>query len=531
MLHFEEIDKYRENNRIEAKRAQGGFPRSLWETYSAFANTIGGVILLGVEELPDKSFRPVRLPSPEWLVEEFWRLVNDRQIVSANILEESQVQIVEAGIGGQGAGELPLPGQGSGDFSLPGQENGASFFPAQNGKDSFVPAEGCGRGRIVVIEVPRADRREKPVYIGNDPYMGSYRRNGEGDYRCTRDEVDSMLRDAAGGSQDIQVFQDMGMEVLDGETVERYRRMYTARHPEEAREQLSVPEFLEKLGAMEPDGSGISHVTAAGLLMFGREPEIIKKFSRFRLEYTEEGDAALNGIFSDSGDWSGSLFDFYLRVSDRIMSAGPFLSEGQTQEGKGRAAEDPRKGICEALANALSHANYYDRMGVVVRRERKQLAIANPGDMRVAEEAVLHGAAPDARNERISRMFHLIGVGDGTGKGLAGIRRIWNGNGWNRPRLLEEFNPDRVVLILPLTGEEAAGKQLQARGRREHLEETKLPRILDYLTDNVRAGKKEIAGAMGISEKEALGCLALLEKEGMIVREESAGEALYRLRD
>lgn len=121
MLHFEEIDKYRENNRIEAKRAQGGFPRSLWETYSAFANTIGGVILLGVEELPDKSFRPVKLPSPEWLVEEFWRLVNDRQIVSANILEESQVQIVEAGIGGQGAGELPLQAQGSKTSPFPAE--------------------------------------------------------------------------------------------------------------------------------------------------------------------------------------------------------------------------------------------------------------------------------------------------------------------------------------------------------------------------------------------------------------------------
>ena len=80
MLDFAEIDKYKENNRIEAKRAQGGFPQSLWETYSAFANTVGGVILLGVQELADKSFYPVRLPSPEWLAEEFWRKAEDKQI-------------------------------------------------------------------------------------------------------------------------------------------------------------------------------------------------------------------------------------------------------------------------------------------------------------------------------------------------------------------------------------------------------------------------------------------------------------------
>ena len=148
MLNWDEIHKYRENSRIEAKKAQGGLPLSLWETYSAFANTYGGYILLGVEELPDKSFRTVELPDPEKLITDFWNIVNNRQKVSVNILINKHVQIVET-----------------------------------------------GGNRIVVIEVPRADRRDKPVYIGVDPFAGSYRRNGAGDYHCNKDEVRNMMRD------------------------------------------------------------------------------------------------------------------------------------------------------------------------------------------------------------------------------------------------------------------------------------------------------------------------------------------------
>ena len=37
----------------EFKSARGGFPGSFWETYSALANSEGGVLVLGVSERDD----------------------------------------------------------------------------------------------------------------------------------------------------------------------------------------------------------------------------------------------------------------------------------------------------------------------------------------------------------------------------------------------------------------------------------------------------------------------------------------------
>ena len=153
--HLEFLEEYRKDNRIEAQRAQGGPPHSLWETYSAFANTLGGVILLGVaEDKEDGSLYSVPLFDPEELAEEFWTLVRDRRVVSVNLLQKEDVQILKS-----------------------------------------------GRNSIVAIFVPKAPVQEQPVYIGEDPYTGTYYRRGEGDYRCPRREVEAMLqRRREGGS-------------------------------------------------------------------------------------------------------------------------------------------------------------------------------------------------------------------------------------------------------------------------------------------------------------------------------------------
>ena len=146
MLDFENLQNYRENNRIEAKQALGGLPESIWETYSAFANADGGIILLGVEELEDKSLHALDLLDPQWLIDDFLAILNDPTRISANILTDEDIQIHE-----------------------------------------------INEKHIIAITVPKADIRCKPVYVDGDILQGSYRRNGEGDYRCTPEEIEAML--------------------------------------------------------------------------------------------------------------------------------------------------------------------------------------------------------------------------------------------------------------------------------------------------------------------------------------------------
>lgn len=64
---------------LEAKLAKSELPKSVWETYSAFANTIGGTILLGVNEQQKESNQTKRfsiqgVENPQKLMTDFWNI-------------------------------------------------------------------------------------------------------------------------------------------------------------------------------------------------------------------------------------------------------------------------------------------------------------------------------------------------------------------------------------------------------------------------------------------------------------------------
>lgn len=90
-IDINNLSQYRENNRIEAKRAKMAVPDSIWETYSSFANTDGGIILLGVDEKADHSFEVVGVEDSHKIITDFWNTINNPQKVNVNILLDRMV--------------------------------------------------------------------------------------------------------------------------------------------------------------------------------------------------------------------------------------------------------------------------------------------------------------------------------------------------------------------------------------------------------------------------------------------------------
>lgn len=463
MLDFSRLEQYRENNRIEAKKALGGLPKSIWETYSAFANTLGGIILLGVIETADKTFDSVDLSDPDGLIREFWHIINDPMKVSVNILAEKDVYVEEVG----------------GDH-------------------------------IVVIKVPRADRAYKPVYVDNDT-RNTYRRSGEGDYRCTHEEYQAMVRDAAVRSPDMHLVRSMGLEALNSESVRSFRQRMKLYRPRHMWESLDDTAFLQKIDAIGDDG-GLLHPTFAGLLMFGNHQDILCEYPNYAITYREQLDTKGNW---EETPWSGNVYKFYYWAYNKLQQ---------------NAKKPARQALREVLANCLVNADYHGSGGIIVSKGYQEITLSNPGSFRVPLDTAKSGGVSDPRNTAMARMFRFVDVGEYTGRRhpqsvpYLEIRRL------GRSRFSRRAgSPDRVSLTLYMTGHSgaenaAAGKQvpLSALSQRQLL--------IDYLTDHPTSDLFALSKSLGTSLSRTESLLQQLADEGIVVVEAGQGNRLYKLK-
>lgn len=201
-----DIELLRESVDLECKLAagrdgQGALPEDFWPTYSAFANTQGGVVVLGVRE-KQLQFSVEGIANVAKVRKELFDALNNRNKVSTNLLTDDSVR------------EVVLEGR-----------------------------------TIFVIDIPRATRKQRPVHLTTNPFAGhTYRRLNDGDRPLPDEEVKRMLAEQVEDSRDDRILRRYNLEDIDAETLRAYRQVFTNRDPGHVWNTLPDREFLRQIG-------------------------------------------------------------------------------------------------------------------------------------------------------------------------------------------------------------------------------------------------------------------------------------------
>lgn len=466
------FDKYREDNCLEVKAANGGLPGSLWDTYSSFANSYGGCIICGVVERKDGSWKTTGLKDLPKLKKDFWDTIHNKNKVSICLISENDVE----------------------EYDVDGDV-------------------------VLVIKVPRAARFQKPVYINNDVFGSTFRRDHEGDYRCTEPEVKAMIRDASEESPDERVLDRK--PDFNPDTIKSYRIRYNARHEGSAWSKMNDSDFLVKIGALNDEGETLKP-TAAGLLMFGEELRIAREYPEYFLDYREHLEPNIrwtDRIYSQEPEWSGNIYDFFNRVSAKLLLdlKKPFKLVNQV-----RVDETPlHDAVREALVNCLVNTDFYQPWNVIIEKYPDKITFANPGTIITGKDQMLKGGISQPRNKGLFKMFNLIGYGEHAGSGVPDIFQAWKDAGLDEPRVEEKFGggaPDRTILTLPLSISSITNLVTSDEASDEVGDEAKMNKILAFCQEP--RSKAEIQMHLGISSERYVRqklMIPLLDK-GVLVR-------------
>lgn len=342
----------KEGLQLEFKRAEAKVPEDMWETYSAFANTRGGLILLGI----DDSGKVQGVQNPERMKGQLENNLHNPSKVSLNLCTD----------------------------------------------ESTLDSIQVGEHVIIAIDVRPAAVNEKPVYINGN--MGqSFYRFGSRDFKCSEEQIQQMVRDKSTNCPTGRVIPKTGWECIDSPTWKAYRQRMVSYKFDHPWVELDDKTLLEKLGGYSRDEeTGVEGITQAGLLMFGTDDAIRRYFPRYQVNYCEYGDSGqhdfrtrwLDRIYPD-GTWAGNLYQFFFRVLPKLTETlkQPFiLDENLIAMGE----TDAHKSVRESLANAIIHADYYGQGGVMISRYPDRIELSNPGTLLVPLEQIRKAASASA---------------------------------------------------------------------------------------------------------------------------------------
>lgn len=463
---------------LECKKAENSVPKSFWETYSAFANTNGGTVLLGVsEDMMEKDkakrYEVTGVNDVDKICKDLWNTINSNEKVNINLLHNDDVQVANV-----------------------------------DGKD------------IIVINVPRADYSTRPVYINNNLTRGSFKRNHEGDYHCTEQELRMMVRDANEAGNDRMFLEDYTMDDIDIPTLERFRMMFKTNNPEHIWNGLDHKDFLMQLGGyMINRKDHTEGLTMAGLLMFGKGLPIRERFDNLRMDYVDKSNLVGDQRYSDrltyDGTWENNLFNFIRIVIPRLTRdlPRPFSMQGVI-----RKDDTPQhKAVREAVTNMIIHADFMLNGILRVEKYDDRFVLTNPGLLKLPIEQIYAGGESKSRNQRMQNMLRMIGYGENLGSGFPLILSAWNEKHWLKPELIEQPELMQVKLVLHIENDKNVTKDVTKDVTKEISERQMI--ILGLIRENKNLTIPEMSLKTNVTERTIKRDIATLQELGIISRE------------
>ncbi len=391
---------------VEVKECVRKLSSDIWETVSAFANTSGGLILLGLSERA--GFAPAEGFDPGRTRDQF--------------------------VAGMGDGGSP-----------------SKLVNPPKYKIERVEVDGSA---VLVIEIFELDPASKPCYVfDRGPAKGSYKRVDDKDVLLSSNELFSVSTAGRVSNFDRESVEGATAADLDKTLVERtFDRAYDL-SPRALKGVQNDWDKLQRLNFINEAGE----VSKAGLLVAGSYPQ--QFFPRLVVDVAvHEGlEKGTPGAprFLDRTVCEGTLGEM---VADAVASVAKNLKRRSVVVGAGRIdeLEIPEEVIREAVANALIHRDYsprYDGQAVAVDIFDDRVEVVNPGGLYGSKtrENLADGLSC-CRNATLMKLMSLVPLpaaagspAEGNGSGVPMMIRECEQRGMPTPEFRPGLDSFKVV--------------------------------------------------------------------------------------
>ena len=391
----------------EVKSSAQKLSKDIWESVSAFGNTHGGLIILGLNE--EEGFTPAKGFDVDRVLDQF---------------------VTGMGDGGQPS-KLTNPPQ----YELERRD----FEGAQ----------------ILLISVKEVDARYKPCFVSDRGIQnGSYKRVDDKDIKLSATEIYELQNAVIPSPADGEVVPEATLDDLDGTLLDKIIANKRSKSPRSLRGADSREAQLERLNVIDKQG----RVRLAGLLAAGFYPQ--QFFPKLVIDVAVHAGATKStpGMprFLDRIECEGPLGE---AIEDAVAAVARNLRTQSYISGVGRKdeLEIPEEALREAIVNAVIHREYstfFLGQSVSVDVYPDRVEVTNPGGLWGGKtlENIADGTSR-CRNDKLMKLMestplpHGAGtVAESQGSGIIAMIREVESRALAHPTF--EATPDSFRVIL-----------------------------------------------------------------------------------